>query len=334
MVDRDSARSVARKITVTTILGGVSFPITDMIFSELGQQLAMAVGVGAVVLLIQFLIDFEKRLLRVERTQVKSVTEIQGVVDKGFAKVNDATRLFSQVEAAGFQAVAVTKLVQHAAAINPGVPSLVCAFAQSEIDRVSEFLRELADLQATYDGEDREWLLGLTRSAMSSINAISIPEVDSAGNAFHSFWESDLGRRYLDLQREAVERRIRVRRVFVTERDEIACDPALQRMCRIQADLGIDVRLLFPSAIPHAISTSLFDFILFDNTLSYEVDPAPHVKEGRNPTILHTRLILRGDKVKERIDRYKNIWESAVPWSEEEPREVQPVSSGSGMSGG
>jgi hypothetical protein len=306
--------SPVTKIAVTTIVAVISFPVTDMIFSEFDQQFAMVIGVGAVVLVVQFLIDFEKRLLKVEKDQVTSAKQVAQVVNKGFAKINDANRLFSQVEAAGSQAVVVSKLVRHAAAINPGAPSLVRVLAQAEVNRISEFLRELADLQVTYEGEDREWLLGLTRSAMSGIDAIGVPEVDAAGNVFHSFWESELGRRYLDLQREAVRRRVRVRRVFVTDRDASAGNPTLQRMCRTHEDAGIDVRLLYPSAIPHAIRTSLCDFVLFDNSLSYEVAPAAHIEEGDNPVILHTRLVLRGDKVQDRIERYRNLWESAVPW--------------------
>jgi hypothetical protein len=325
---------VVRKITVTAIVGAISFPLTDLIFDKTSQQLAMAAGVGSVVLLVQFLVDFEHRLLRVEREQVNSVTEIQLVVDRGFAKINDATQLFAQVESAGLHADTITKLVQRAVAIGPEVPRLVYAFAQSEIDRVSEFLRELADQQATYDGEDQEWLLGLTQNTIRSIDAISIPEVDAAGNAYHNFWETDLGRRYLDQQRNAVRRGVRVRRVFVTEHEQVVDDPTFQRVCSFQADLGIEVRLLHPSAIPHAIRNSLFDFILFDNTLSYEVIPAAHVEGKLSPMILHTRLILRQGKVRERIERYHNIWASALPWPDVDNRETASVPSVRGLSGG
>ena len=334
VIDRGNARSVVRKVIITAIVGTISFTLTAIIFSSAPQQFAVAAGVGSIALLAQFLVDIEHRLLRVEREQVNSVTEIQLVVDRGFAKINDATQLFAQADAAGLPAASVTKLVQRAVAIGPEVPPLVCAFAYSEIDRVSEFLRELADQQATYEGEDREWLLGLTRNTVHSIDAISIPEVDAADNAYHNFWKSDLGRHYLDLQRNAVRRGVRVRRVFVIERDQIAGDPTLQRTCGIQEDLGIEVRLLYPSAIPHSIRNSLFDFIVFDNTVSYEATPATHVEEGENRVILHTRMILRQENVKERIEIYNNIWDSAVTWRDNNTRQTTAVPYVRGMSGG
>lgn len=311
MTDHASARSVIRKITITAIVGALSFPLTDMIFSSLPAQFAMAAGFGSIVLLVQFLADFDKRLVGVEATQVESVAEMQRVVEKGFSKVNDATRLFAEVDAAGLKSVAVTRLVRYAAGIGADAAPLVCAFAQSEIDRVSDLLRELAEQEANYDGEDQDWLLGLTRSATESIDAISLPEVDAAGQ---SFWESDAGRRYLDLQREAVQRKVRVRRVFVIERDELS-NPDLQRVCRTHADVGVEVRLLIPSAVPRGIRSKQFDFILFDNALSYEVTPAAHVEKGEPPMILNTRLILREAKIEERIERYREIWLSAMSWS-------------------
>ena len=85
-------------------------------------------------------------------------------------------------------------------------------------------------------------------------------------------------------------------------------------MCQLQAGLGIEVRLLCPSALPPHIRASLFDFALFDNVISYELTPAIWAAEGQSPTILHTRLVLREDRVAERVERYQRIWAAAIPW--------------------
>lgn len=323
--DSANVRSVLRKIIITIFVGLIAFPFTQLLFSTLSAQVVTGAAFSGVVLLVQFLSDFEKRLARVEAQQIRSVAEIRAVVEQGFSKVNDATQLFAQVETAGLKTVAVTQLVQHAGQISPEAPRLVCNFAQIEIDRVSAFLRELTEQEATYDGEDQDWLLGLTRSAAESIDAISLPEVDAAAHSFHSFWESPLGRHYLDVQREAVRRGVRVRRVFVTEHDDVSSDAMLQRICRIQTELGIEVRLLYPSAVPRELRGSLFDFILFDNTLSYEVTPAAHVEHGETPMILNTRLVLRRVRVEERIARYRSIWASAEPWLDTDPVDVVPI---------
>src|SRR3954453_14958315 len=89
-----NARSVSRKIIVTVIVGAISFPLTDLLFSSVSAQLAMAAGFGAVVLLLQFLIDFEIRLARVESGQRESAAEIRATVAEGYSNVNAVTRLF------------------------------------------------------------------------------------------------------------------------------------------------------------------------------------------------------------------------------------------------
>lgn len=307
-------------------MGAISFPFTQLLFPELPGQITMAAAFGGFVLLVQFLVDFENRLEKVERQLVSSVDEMRKSVDEGFAKVNSATALLAQVETAGLRTLAVTQLMQHAGQISPHTPPLVAMLAEAELDRVSEFLRGLAKQEANYDGEDHAWLLELTNCANRSIDAISLPEVDAAGNSLHSFWESPLGRQYLDCQRKAVQRGIRVRRVFVTDYDKLRGDPVLQHICRTQAEVGIEVRLLYPTSAPRVLQGYLFDFIVFDNTLSYEVTAAAHVEQGESPMILNTRLVMRTDLVAERIDRYRNIWDSAVPWSDPELETREPVS--------
>ena len=275
----------------------------------------MAAAFGGFVLLVQFLVDFENRLETVERQLSNSIDAMRQTVQDGFAKVNNATELLAQIETAGLRTSMVTQLVENAGQISPHLPPLVAMLAEAEIARVSGFLRELAENEAKYDGEDHAWLLELTNCASRSIDAISLPEVDAAGHALHSFWESPLGRQYLDGQRKAVQRGIRVRRVFVTD-ERMRTDPVLHHICRTQVEVGIDVRLLYPTSAPRVLQGYMFDFILFDDTVSYEVTPAAHVELGESPMILHTRLLLRPDQVAERIDRYSNIWESAEPWSD------------------
>jgi hypothetical protein len=187
MVEHPDARSVVRKIIITVLVGAVSFPITDLIFSSLPAQFAMATAFGGIVLLIQFLIDFEKRLAQVEHGQFESVAEIQRTVTRGFSSINEATRLYARSETVGLKDSAVVKLAQSATEVSPEVPRLTTALAQSEIDRVTVFLQGLANHEVTYDGEDQDWLLTLTRNAVTSIDAISLPAVDFAMNNYHGF---------------------------------------------------------------------------------------------------------------------------------------------------
>jgi hypothetical protein len=311
----DSGHGVLRKIVITSFTGAVSFPLTNMIFSSPTAQLTMAVGVGGVILVIQFLIDFEKRLAAVEGRQIEQMAEVRRAVEQGFVKVNAATRLFGEVEMAGLKTDSVTQLVENAVAIGPHAPPLLSAFIQAEMDRISQFLHELADQEATYDGEDRDWLLALTRSATATIDAISLLAVDAGGKVFHGgFWWSDLGHRYLSAQREAVQREVRIRRIFVIEHNSLVDDPSLHFICNSQAELGIEVRVVCLLDMPNTMKRYLYDFILFDNVLSYEATPAAHLEDGANPLILNTRLVLRSTKLEERIKRYRELWASATPY--------------------
>jgi hypothetical protein len=91
-------------------------------------------------------------------------------------------------------------------------------------------------------------------------------------------------------------------------------DPTFQDTYRRQVNVGVDVRLLYPPAVPQVIRGSLFDVVLFDNTIGREVTPWMHVPKGDGPTILSTRLTTHPARVAERIERYRKIWSSAVPW--------------------
>ncbi len=300
-------------------MGAVSFPFTQLLFSDLAGQIAAAAAFGSVALIVQFLIEFERRLAAVEAGLVDAIRQVREAVRQGFAKVNDATELAARIEAGGVQSDAVARLVTHASGISSHAPTLVRDFVQLEMERVSELLRGLTVHEATYDGEDQDWLLNLSRCAVHTVDAISIPEVDAAGNTYYSFWQSHLGRRYLDVQRQATHRGVHIRRVFVTERDEMANDPVLQRICQVQVDSGIEVRLLYPSAVPLDLRGQITDFILFDNMLCYETTPAPHVDHGDVPMILSSRLELRDDRLSERIARYQSVWEAGSPWAEVSP---------------
>ena len=314
MADHLDARSVVRKIIITVLVGVISFPITDLIFSSLPAQFAMATAFGSVVLLIQFLLDFEKRLAQVERGQVESTAEVQRTVARSFSNINEATRLYARSETVGLKGNAVVRLAQSATEVNAELTRLTATLAESEIDRVTAFLQGLANHEATYDGEDQDWLLTLTRNAVTSIDAISLPAVDFAMNNCHGFWESDLGFRYLELQRDAIQRNVVVRRLFVVESAAMMADPTFQDIYRSQLNVGVDVRLLHPPAVPQVIRGSLFDVVLFDNTISREVTPWMHVPKGEGPTILSTRLTTHPVRVAERIERFRKIWSSAVPW--------------------
>jgi hypothetical protein len=176
--------SVLRKILLTTITGGSTYLVTNLAEQPQIWSLTLSAFIGGVALVVQSLVDLE-------------------------ARIKTATELFGLIEASALRNDVVTQLVRHATEIDGDSPALVLNFVQAEITRMSEFLKELADGgDVTYDGEDPNWLLGLTRSATSTIDATSLTTMDPHGKGFvdESFWDSDLGQRYLEAQREAITR--------------------------------------------------------------------------------------------------------------------------------
>jgi hypothetical protein len=321
---RTSGPSILVKAMLTTVTAGLAYLITNLAQQPQIWSLTLSAFVGGVTLVIQFLIDFEGRLRIVEEHQRLHATRIERLVSEGFSRINEATELFGLVEASAFRTDVVTQLVRHSTQIDPGSPSLIYDFAQTEITRMSEFLKELSEGgDVSYDGEDRDWLLALARNARSTIDATSLSTSDPNGNGRvdEGLWSSDLGQRYLEAQRDAVDRGVAIRRVFILDRPELAHDPNVRKVCLCQQEIGINVRILDPTAVPGKRRSSLLDFVVFDNVISYELVPASKIGVDIDTVIANTRLVLRPHRVAERIQGFKDLWAAAKTL---EPSATQP----------
>lgn len=146
----------------------------------------------------------------------------------------EATELFQAVEASALQTDTVIQLVRHCTKIAPASPPLFYEFVQLQINRMSEFLKEFSGGGIVEcDGEDGDWILGLTMRSKCTIDATSLSTVDGGGKGFDGgLWTSDLGCRYIELQREAISRGVVIRRVFIIDRPEQATDADFLRLCQ------------------------------------------------------------------------------------------------------
>jgi hypothetical protein len=305
-----SHTKVVRKIFLTLLTGGAAFLITNMSDQPLSWQLMMSLLIGGITLLVQFLNDFENRLEKVEERQEDHTIEMRSLIQDGFVRTNKATELFQAVEASALQTDAVIQLVRHSTQIAPASPPLFYEFAQLQIERMSDFLKELSGgVVVEYDGEDLDWLLGLTMRAKHAINATSLSAVDAGGKGFNGgLWTSDFGRRYLKLQKEAISRGVAIRRVFIIDRPEQVSEAEFLHICQQHKSLGIQVKILDRSKI---VDASLFDFVVFDGVLSYEATPASLTEDSMAPTIVKTHLILQSKRVNERMQRFEELWTCA-----------------------
>jgi hypothetical protein len=295
--------SVTRKALVTVVLGGATFLITNALNQPQHVQITLSILIGGIALILRFLVDFENRLAAVEQLEKDGMAEMKHLVGDAFSEISEATELFGLIEASALQTDLVTQLVRNSTQISPTSPPIVYHFVQAKIRETSDFLKQLAEGgTVTYYGEDREWLLGLTRNATFSIDAISMTAVD------HDLWQSEIGQRYLDAQRRAAGSGKRVRRIFVLDSPAMADDPAIRRACEEQRDMRIDVRLLDRAAVPPPLRVQVRDLIVFDDTLAYETNPTT-TADPRHAQIAETRLVLTDSRVKECAQLFRELWD-------------------------
>jgi hypothetical protein len=312
-VDHSEIRAVIRKIVITTIVGAISFPFTQLIFSTLPGQLVLTVAFGSIVLLIQFLVDFEKRLAKVEIGQAASLSELTLIVERGLSEIHAATQRMDHVDAAGPSTVAVARLAEHSR-ISQAAPRLVHTFAQFELDRLARLLGGLVRQGEVYGDGCQDWLPGLMQSATKSVDVVCVLPTRAARNSVSGFWDAQPGGIAGGWQREAVRRDVKVRWVLVAEHDDMMSDSAVQSFCHAQTELGIGVRVLCGSALPHVNTEPLRGFILFDDTISCELRPAWPIEPNVPPMTARTRIVSRADWVEERVETYRHIWQSATAW--------------------
>jgi hypothetical protein len=294
--------SVTRKALLAVVTGGLTFLITNALDQPQSVQITLSILIGGIALIVRFLIDFERRLAAVEKLEKDGMAEMKTMVGDVFSEISEATELFGLIEASALQTDLVTQLVRNSTQISPTSPPIVYHFVQAKIKETSEFLKQLSEGgTVTYYGEDRDWLLGLTRNATSSIDAISLSAVD------HGLWHSEIGQRYLDAQRRAAGNGKRVRRIFVLDSPEMADDPAVRQACEEQRRMSIEVRLLDRAAVPPPLQVQVRDMIVFDDTLAYETNPT--TADPQHAQIAETRLVLTDSRVKECARLFRELWE-------------------------
>lgn len=178
-------------------------------------------------------------------------------------------------------------------------PDILQTFARAELERVVRHMADLNNLTAECAGENHDWMLSLTHSTERSLLATST-SVD------REFWNSEPASRYLQAQREAIERGVIVQRLFLLESAEML-DDKLLRLCEEQELLGIELRAAVMQELPpHLQRGTTSDFILYDEGVSFEIE------QDLRDVNVKTRLIARPDHVGQRLRRFRELWEAGM----------------------
>ena len=302
---RNFVLGIMPKIGIPLLLGLITIVSSDI--SGLSGRSALELGATVFLgfLLVLFLIDVEIRFEGLHRH-----------LFAGFEKVDRSARLFELIDRSAIGTPVLTEFLEAAAEAGAGVSPLLQRLARREIERVTWFVRQLpVGNEIGYDGEDREWLLGLTAEAQRSIEAISLSTVDAGMRGFDGgLWTSDLGTRYLELQRDAMGRHVAIRRIFVFENEDLARDETFLKITQMQRDVGIDVRMLDHQLIPEWLRSMIFDFIIFDRAVSYEMTPATTFNAGgTRPAIVRTVLAPKQDRIDDLVGKFQQLWDAADP---------------------
>ncbi|MBZ6132284.1 hypothetical protein ABZX60_04140 [Streptomyces olivaceus] len=187
-------------------------------------------------------------------------------------------------------------------------PSILHTFVHLEMSRVIGHMADLTNLSAECPGENHDWMLTLTRAAEQSILATST-SVD------REFWSSEPAGRYLDAQQAAIdEQGVTVRRLFLLESAR-ELDDRLLRLCEEQELRRIDVRAaVLPELPPHLQRGTTNDFILYDEEVSFEIE------QDLRDVNVRTRLTARQDYVRDRLKRFRELWDAGMGLRELEVR--------------
>src|SRR5215469_4296207 len=203
------------KMITSASCGGAIYLVTALTHQPAEWGLMLSAFVGGIALVVQFFIDFDADLQSIDTRIASHKGEIDDIVRHAFRKINDATTAYSTIEASPV-GTNISQFVQEAAMLDGSLPKAALRLAGAEIGRVASFLHGLGDGQATYAGEDQDWLLTLTREADQTIDATSTTAVDGGASSFaDGFWSTSLGHRYLAAQRDAANRGITIRRLFI-----------------------------------------------------------------------------------------------------------------------
>jgi hypothetical protein len=302
---RRLALGITSKVGVPLLLGLITVVSANVAGVSGHSALELAALVTLGFMLVLFLIDFEIRL-----------SALDDRLAAFFVKTDRSTALLDQMERSVLETALLADFVGTAGRAEASVNPLLERLARREVRRATWFLRQLpAGGEITYDGEDREWLLGLTEEASRSVSAISLTTVDAGLRGFDGgLWTSDLGTRYLECQREAIARQVSIRRIFVFENEELARDETFLKITQMQREVGVEVRMLDHQLIPEWLRSMIFDFIIFDGVLSYETTPATTFNAGQTrPAIVRTLLAPVPDRVQDLENRFEELWEAADP---------------------
>ncbi|WP_250002519.1 hypothetical protein [Actinoplanes sp. M2I2] len=298
------------KIMVTSIAGGLTYLLTNATEQPEIWQQTMSIFVAGVVLVVQFLIESAEQSRKLVRAIGEDAAQGTHSLTDKIQRISEAATHLARVEDL-LGRDSVVRVVEAAGRLKAGETFLL-QFADSQLKSLATLLEGLRSGRADHEGENPDWLLDLTDAATMSIDATSMTSFDRSHGFVDEgdFWSSELGLRYLDRQREAIVRKVRIRRLFLLT-DSADDDDQLQRLLEPHRKIDVEVRVLSHDRIPFLYRKDLDDFILFDQKLSYELQTARVLQSDVTPSISNVALVSSPQQLGKRKKRFEDLWDAA-----------------------
>ena len=282
-----------RKFLIASLVGAATFVVTTFAHQVPAWSWLLSVFVSGVALVVQFLADTDARLntLRREVLDLSAAGELFEVPNSGPLPRDALLHFVRQV--VGFDS-AMSPLARH--------------LAEVEVGRVSSLLKDLSlGNQLVCDGDDWYWCMTLTAHASAGIEAMTFFSSKDGGSVFDDdLWLSELGKKYLHQQVEAVARGVRVRRIFVLENAGLVNDVQFRQLFDQQRRAGIEVRYVIAADLPGAVD-SVVPMVIFDDCVLYEQTPA---RFHSVPGYVKTTLVLQLPQVQAATRKFQQLWSS------------------------
>jgi hypothetical protein len=183
---------VVRKVLLAVLTGAVAFTVTNLSDQPAFPALVLSLLVGGIVLLVQFLHDLERRQSALEEAvgALRALPEQTGQLLRTEARaIGDAVRLHQRLAGTEDGLDLAGRLADRLA----GGDGLAMRVARSEITAAAGFLDVVRrGGEAVAEGEERDWLIELTRLGTRSLDAISRATEGASGTprSATSTWSS------------------------------------------------------------------------------------------------------------------------------------------------
>ncbi|MFE2889400.1 hypothetical protein [Streptomyces sp. NPDC059272] len=262
-------------------------------------KLTVSIVIGGAALIVQYMIDFERRMASMEVALGTRHQDLRNLVSEKFGQVSEVTGIFDRLDRAGLDTDDVKLLLRSASEVQSQGPNIVKAFAHAELERLTSVMVNLTGHTADWLGQNNDWLLSLTRCAALSMDA-------TTSFAGRDFWATEPALGYLQAQRDVIQQRgVRVRRLFIVQ-IAVDVDGDLVEICSEQSAVGIETRVVVVSELPRDLQRGrLNDFVIFDSELCWEI--GQDVMRRNAITMLNAR----GPHVVQRVKRFNELWEAA-----------------------